>query len=197
MRRRWVILGGAGLLYLVAVNAANDPPAYAYRGWKNQLWIALGLQGFWHPCYRRVEDEQRVVFHGLPTDRCYRMTPPRRMRGVWIDEFEGSQFVPGARDASQARPGLGGIWLDVETNEIPGLFRSSEGGLRAYRIDFIGRQTAVAGRYGHLSASDHTIIVDRLISARSMDVTPYARKLDAWREGRETERAKGSDTGRN
>jgi hypothetical protein len=47
------------------------------------------------------------------------------MKGVWIDQFEGSQFLLGATDASGAEVGMGGTWLDVETNRIPGLFQEA------------------------------------------------------------------------
>lgn len=190
MRRRWIILVSAGLLYLGAINATNEPPAYVYRGWTNQLWVALGLHLFSYPCVETVRDEDGTYTEGvLPTDQCYRMSPPQLMRGVWIDEFEGSQFLPGAQDAAQAEVGLGSISLDVETNRIPGLFEQSYTGgaeeLRAFQIDFIGRKTAFKGQYGHLGGSDYLIIVDRLISARPVDVTPYARKVEAcWEQQR-------------
>ncbi|HEX8413566.1 MAG TPA: hypothetical protein VF637_06710 [Sphingomicrobium sp.] len=111
------------------------------------------------------------------------MSQPERMKGVWIDEFESSEFLLGASDASQAQVRMGGTWLDVETNRIPGLYPSqSVEELRAFELEFIGRRTLVAGKHGHLGGSDHEVVVDRLISARPVDVTPYAKKLEAWRE---------------
>jgi hypothetical protein len=182
MRRPWIILGGVASLYLVWINATNDPPAYAYLGLSKQTWVALGLHHLSHPCLGEMETKYGTVGTSLPTDQCFRMSEPKRMQGVWIDEFEGSQFLPGARDVSRAEVGLGGIWLDVETNRIPGLLQSPAGELRAFEIEFIGRQTAVAGQYGHMGGRDHEIIVDQLISARPVDVATYARKLDLWRQ---------------
>jgi hypothetical protein len=174
-------LGGAASFYLLCINVTNQPPAYAYRGLSKQLWVALGLQHYSHPCLRTIATKYGPVGTSLPTDQCYRMSEPQRMKGVWIDAFEGSQFLPGARDTSQAEIEPDGIWLDVETNRIPGLFQTSlTAGLRAFEIEFIGRQTATAGQYGHLGGSRHEIIVDRLISARPVDVAPYARKLELW-----------------
>lgn len=164
-------------LYLVCINATNRPPAYAYQGLSKQLWVALGLHHFSHPCSDRMDTEYGPVDTWLPTDQCYRMTEPQRMRGLWIDEFEGSRFFPGARDAFGAEIGSVRIWLDVESNHIPHLFRFNESDEpRALEIEFIGRQTAVAGEHGHMGASTHEIIVDQLISARSVDVAPYVRK---------------------
>jgi hypothetical protein len=40
---------------------------------------------------------------------------------------------------------------------------------RYVRLDFIGRRTAVSGRYGHMGLSVHYVVVDRIISARIAD----------------------------
>jgi hypothetical protein len=100
------------------------------------------------------------------------MTEPRRLRGVWVDEFEGSVFLPRRTNLI----GVGGdedeIWLDVETNEIPGLVDQA-GYTRAFEIDFVGRQTVVPGGHGHMGGFDHHLIVDRVISVRPIDVTPW------------------------
>lgn len=171
------------MLYVAVIYFTNDPPAHAYRGWENQFWVALGFHHFRHPCLQTVQTEHGSYGSSLPTDRCFRMSPPQRMKGVWIDEFEGSQFLLNASDASQVEVGLGGTWLDVETNRIPGLFQEAPvAELRAFEIEFIGRQTLVAGRHGHTGGFDHEVVVDRLISARPIDVTPYAKKLEAWWE---------------
>lgn len=183
MKRHWVMLGAAGLLYLLVMNVTNDPPAYAYKGWRHQTWVMLGLHHLSDPCSVKVREARHTVMSSLPTDQCFRMSSPEQMRGVWIDEFEGSQFLPGASDTSPAQVGLGGTWLDVETNRIPGLFlTSSVDELRAFQIEFIGRRTLVAGKHGHMGSSDHEVVVDKLISARPIDVTPYAKKLEAWRQ---------------
>lgn len=181
MRRTWIIVGSIASLYLVGINATNDPPAHAYQGLPKQGWVTLGLHNFSHPCLREKTDQYGTVITSLPTDQCFRMSQPRRMQGIWIDEFEGSRFLPEARDITRAEVGSGGIWLNIDTKKLPARYRSlSDEKLRAFEIDLIGRQTAVAGRHGHMGGSDHEIIVDRLISIRPVEVAPYARKLDLW-----------------
>ena len=117
----------------------------------------------------------------LPTDQCYRMEEPRRYRGVWIDAFEGQQFIPeGTRPPAWPRvysnsPGwreqadraqAAAIWLDVDRVKLR---HDSSNGSRKMLIDFIGRKTMFPGSYGHLGMSGNEIIVDRVISIKKFD----------------------------
>jgi hypothetical protein len=47
-----------------------------------------------------------------------------------------------------------------------------------YAVEFIGRRTAVKGRYGHMGVFDHELIVDRMISMRQVEPATkgYARE---------------------
>jgi hypothetical protein len=127
------------------------------------------------PCGYRV-DKETIGF--LPTDECYRMDPPRRYRGVWIDEFEGQRFIPegtsppewpelnsNAPDLREQfeNARLAAIWLDTERVEIP---RPSGSDATRYFIEFVGRQTMFPGAYSHLGMSGHEIIVDQVIALR-------------------------------
>jgi hypothetical protein len=176
------VLLGLAVSYFALINLTNYPPAFAYQGLRNQLWVAAGLHHWADPCSRTVQTEQGRFETRLPTEQCFRMSSPERMRGVWIDEFERSRFLSGARDTSAADMGLGGTWLDVETNRIPGLFQDPPTmQLRAFEVEFIGRKTSYGGRYAHLGASDNYVVVDRLISARPLDVSRYSQRLEASR----------------
>lgn len=130
------------------------------------------------PCTYRVS---ATIFASLPTDRCFRMEPARRHRGVWVDEFEGQLFIPeGAKPAQWPRtdpqtPGwreqferarAATIWLDVGRS---GLADDRRGERRRMFVDFIGRKTRHVGHYGHMGMSGHQIIVDRVIAARALD----------------------------
>jgi hypothetical protein len=106
---------------------------------------------------------------------------PRRFRGVWIDEFEGQQFIlqetnppewprfdrntPGwAQQIEKAQAAR--IWLDnSRVNLAP--FRS--GRSAKVLIEFVGRKTKYAGRYGHMGMSGNEIVVDRVISLKSIE----------------------------
>lgn len=96
-------------------------------------------------------------------DACYAMTAPAVWRGLWRNAFEGSRFCPEpAKECSTKTPG-DIVWLTKPENgrlaKLPPL-----GDL--YRIEFVGRRTAVRSPqgHGHLGFAQHEIVVDRLIS---------------------------------
>lgn len=128
-----------------------------------------------YPCTYRIDTN---VMGSLPTDQCFRMEPPQRYRGIWIDEFEGQQFVPegqtvpdwprgdvrsakGREAFDRARAAT--IWLDVDHADVGHDWRN--GGRRMF-VEFIGRKTAYPGSYGHMGMSGHELIIDRMISMR-------------------------------
>ena len=95
------------------------------------------------------------------TERCFRMTEPRRWQGLWRNEFEGSHFceAPAIR-CDHDTPGMN-IWLTSKRDREP------DG--RLYRVDFIGRRTLYPGLFGHLAIADgHEVVVDRMISMREV-----------------------------
>ncbi|HWU94950.1 MAG TPA: hypothetical protein VN029_05090 [Sphingomonas sp.] len=151
-------------------SGSRDTPAAAYRGTVNRIYVATGLaQLFGSPCYRksRIDGTEAYVFIGY--EACYRFDPPRRMVGVWRDEFEGSRFFPGAI-AKPADTDDSGIWLDMPAAKLPASMKRSFKGphdspFEDYRIEFIGKQTSVAGYYGHMGGSRHYVIVDRVLGA--------------------------------
>lgn len=127
------------------------------------------------PCAYHIEPG---VIGSLPTDQCFKMQAARRYRGVWIDEFEGQQFIPEGtkvpawprgsltssewrKQADQARAAT--IWLDVETAAAGHTWQQA--GRKAF-IEFVGRKTLYPGSYGHMGMSGQEIIVDRVISIR-------------------------------
>ena len=116
--------------------------------------VGLGLKPLVQPCVR--EDKL------LPTGECYEMLPAHRWRGVWEDHLEGQVFCPGA--ATQCPAGGSGIWLDYASAKRPAGW--TPGGV--YAIDFIGRRTKFEGGYGHMGASRHAMVVDRMISMKQL-----------------------------
>jgi hypothetical protein len=130
------------------------------------------------PCTEYVDAQ---TLREVPTDQCYKMDPPRRFRGIWIDEFEGQAFIPeGATPPEWPRgerqsPGwqqqfdraqAASIWLDVDRVNLGHEFNR---GSRKLLIDFIGRKTTYTGAYGHMGMSGNEIIVDRVISVKPVE----------------------------
>src|SRR3954470_2501612 len=153
------------ILLLAGCSSQDATPARAYRDPVDRLRVALGLDGvIGHVCYQ--ESGGVSIFIGMT--RCYRFGPPRRMRGVWRDAFEGSEFFPG-RTAAPGEGERSGIWLWVEENAtVSAALGPGSGALppRLIRLDFVGRRTLYPGRYGHLGLSSDFVVVDRLVSAQ-------------------------------
>lgn len=109
----------------------------------------------------------------LPTDQCYVMEAPRLYRGVWINEFEGQEFIPSGTKKPKV-PGAGSgpaewnkyiaatIWLDVGPAKLDRKWHYVDKAL----IEFVGRKTKHSGNYGHMGMSGNEVIVDRVISIR-------------------------------
>lgn len=127
------------------------------------------------PCAYRIDAN---TVGSLPTDQCYKMEKPRRYRGVWVDAFEGQEFLPEGRAnpewprsdpqspgfrAQMERARAARIWLNVDRVKLRHDFRNNG---RRILIDFIGRKTMYSGWYGHMGMSGNEIIVDRVISLK-------------------------------
>lgn len=127
------------------------------------------------PCTYRID---AGTIGSVATDQCYKMESSRRHRGVWIDAFEGQEFIPEATKPPEwprgdpKAPGwreqfelarASRIWIDVSRVDLEHKFR--EGGRRVF-IEFDGRKTMYSANYGHMGMSGHEIIVDRLISMK-------------------------------
>lgn len=150
-----------------------------------------------HGCFRldgRLLRESPCTYHiepgvigSLVTDKCYKMEPPRRFQGVWIDEYEGQKFIPEGTQAPEWPKGdpkssewrkqadqaiAATIWLDVEHTNLRK--KQQQNGRRLF-IDFVGRKTMYPGNYGHMGMSGQEIIVDRVISQHECPQTGACR----------------------
>jgi len=101
----------------------------------------------------------------LATEKCVKMDAPKRWRGLWRNEFEGSQFCPGTPDHcsydDQPR-----IWFAKGKAKFPNGVKPSIGYI--YEIEFVGRMTAYKGQYGHFGLFDHEVVADEVISIRQL-----------------------------
>lgn len=102
----------------------------------------------------------------MPTrvDQCFKMTAPRRWKGVWRREFELSRYCPVETSTCGSAYTGNEIWLsfvDDVAQKLP-----AHNGL--YSIEFVGRKTLVPGAHGHMGTFHHEILVDRLISVKAL-----------------------------
>jgi hypothetical protein len=125
------------------------------------------------PCsYDKVEFGAPAIAT-VPTDQCFKMTKPQRMRGLWRNDFEGQAFCAApAREcpASKWKPNEPGVaWIDF-SSPLPGSADTPPGGL--YAIDFVGRETAYPGPYGEYGLYNQEVVVDRLLSITEVKAPP-------------------------
>ncbi|HEX8643782.1 MAG TPA: hypothetical protein VF702_07695 [Allosphingosinicella sp.] len=111
------------------------------------------------PCSRTGLDRGHWVTSSLPTDRCVRMLPRQRFRGIWFNRFEVSLFWPDRISIPGPEPAY---WLTFERTRLSRL-----AGERYYLIEFEGRRTMFPGTYGY-GPYEHEVIVDRLISVHAV-----------------------------
>ncbi|WP_420142887.1 hypothetical protein [Sphingomonas sp.] len=151
----------------------HAPPIAAYvnpiDGYARILPLeVLGI----HSCAKERTANGKTVIEGIPFDQCYKMLPAKRMRGVWLDEFEGSRFfedvdhpdqvIAALRHERDAKLWPFGEWLGWGKAREPETPPRS----RMVLIDFVGRRTAVPGSYGHGGGSRSEVLVDKVLSAR-------------------------------
>lgn len=132
--------------------------------------IRAAAPGMTEECIRKIR------FGGIDhmpreTDQCFKMTEPNRWRGLWRNNFEGSQFCPSPAsecgDADDYERTRSQIWLDF-AHPLPDKFREEHFGA-LFVIDFIGRRTAHRGHHGHMGMFENEVIVDRIISMTEME----------------------------
>lgn len=159
-------------LFLLMIACGSGTPPEAYQRWDDRLAASVPVASLvlGYPCERRRKQADESYGYYLPTDQCFKMTPPQRMSGTWIDELEGSRFCPGRHSCSyEQRPR---IWLDWAKGIHPPPRQSEKDTTRRFDIEFVGRRTLYAGQYGHGGVFGHEIIVDRIISIKLRDEEP-------------------------
>lgn len=155
----------------------RETPAKAYVHWKDRIVVAahIPIFGLRPPCTTRwIGDKNVGGWERLPVDKCIKFDAPQRMRGLWRNEFEGSEFCvePAQKcsdiDANKRSRPL--VWLDFAKPGPDSPRPRQYGGL--YTVDFIGRRTAYRGAYGQMGGFDEMVLVDRMISMKQIEAPP-------------------------
>lgn len=166
----WTPLTLVGML----LSSCSPPPAKMSD--EELALLHKELPGMTHSCLNKVRARGVEAFP-LHTEDCFAMNLPRKWRGLWSRGFEWSRFCSEpARTCDDRTPGAR-IWLSPAKNFERSLpTKNFDLDLKFYRIEFIGRRTVYRGAHGHLGASEHAIVVDRLLSIRP--VMPERRDAD-------------------
>lgn len=102
---------------------------------------------------------------------CFEMLPEQRWSGLWEDGWEWTNFC--AEPAKQCDwMAKSGTWLTFAEGAYP----KGEVPDGTYRIEFIGRRTKIPGQFGHDGAYEHLMVVDRLISIRTIPGEEYQKR---------------------
>jgi len=175
---------GIGVLTIVITRGAvagpsNLLPPAAYIDPTDQLIVRTGegVPGRPFPCAREKTEQGISVIERMPTDKCFRMLPAQRWRGLWRNNFEGSQFCAAPAVVCDYHSPGERVWLNADR------VRGRRGAL--YSLQFVGRKTMYTGPYGHMGMSDQEIIVDRVISIKMVQAPPppmtKAQLIQEWR----------------
>jgi hypothetical protein len=165
------------------VDAQQTPPeAYLDSVDRQIAENGKGIPGRPYPCAVEKVEEGFTAIESAPTDQCVKMQPAKEWRGLWRNDFEGSQFCTGPASTCEFDSAEGRVWL------TPGPMRGELGAV--YEIVFLGRRTAFKGAYGHMGLSDFEIIVDRPISVKMIQAPlPELSQAEADAEWKRCEKA--------
>lgn len=164
----------AALVPLILVWACNRPQPKMSADEMSRIREAS--PGMTEACLRRI---QFGGIEAMPneTTQCFRMLPQERWRGLWRNDFEGSIFCPAPATTCSYNGENTAVWL------TPNAVTGSIGAL--YSVDFVGRRTAVNGRYGHLGMFAEEVVIDRPISIKMVAPPPppptKAELIAYWR----------------
>lgn len=155
-----------GVVSVAACGPAKAQPPEAYISPVDQQIAksGQGVPGRPYPCALERTERGLAIIESVPTDQCVRMEPPKEWRGLWRNDFEGSQFCATPASTCDFDSEADRVWL------TSGPMHGKRGGL--YEVRFVGRRTMFRGIYGHMGMSDYEIIVDRPISVRMVQAPP-------------------------
>jgi hypothetical protein len=162
-----VVLGGIslGVFWPWLGNPFN------YRHLKDSVRTSIPIAlAFGEPCATYANG---VIYydHG---PNCFRFRNPRRFKGIWLYEFEGSTFLENATSIPTKRPAYDSTaWLMYNPEAIdpkPRYDGNAPGqecfAIHAFQIEFIG-QLSPEG-HGHMGLFGSEIWVRRMLSAKPL-----------------------------
>ena len=184
MMMRWLIgallvLGLAGIILAYASRDEGAPPLSSYKHVGDAIAsvLPLSILGI-YPCASAKEVNGSRVLVRKPMEDCYQMLPAQRYQGIWLDAFEGSEFFEGAKDARDVEAEMTrrtaslelvvGVWVNWPATPASTSDTDSQSG-HLFAVEFIGRRTEHAGRFGHFGMFQHEMVVDQIISQRALD----------------------------
>jgi hypothetical protein len=139
---------------------------------RTSIPVALIFGG---PCatYKKDKNGSIEYIEYDVTPACYRFESPRVFKGIWIYEFEGSQFLENATKMPAKRPDVRATaWLQYDPERIdPNIKydhdpRKNCYPIHAFEISFIGRRNPQG--HGHMGLFASEIWPQRILSAKAL-----------------------------
>ncbi len=125
-------------------------------------------------CYRTERQGDEVVEVYVGDRACVPLKAPLIYDGIWIDEFEGQNFVEGATSVRTLNRDQSTPWFATDDPVEPfvkpaPLNKAARFGRNLYRVRFIRRQAIDMHRkppfgYGHMGSSEGLILLDKMLS---------------------------------
>lgn len=168
-RTRIALIAGAAMVTAAFWPWLGNPFNYVHLRDSVRTSIPVALV-YGEPCTTHADG---VIYYDTGPN-CYRFDPPRRFKGIWLYEFEGSTFLENATSVPTRRPAYSDTaWLMYDPAAIdpkPEYNRYSNGRncypIHAFEVDFVGRRSPEG--HGHLGLFGSEIWVDKMLSARSL-----------------------------
>lgn len=159
-------LGSLILFALVAGCGVRSPPS-AYQHLRDQLFAVLPLSiinNNLYPCFRTVNGKPGR----LRDEECYRFAEPERMSGVVYLYFDrAGQFYPGLKQEPNDEASSE-VWVNLDPSIITDEMLDGCEHCNLY-LEFVGRRTLVSGRYGHMGACEHLVVIDQVLIIKVID----------------------------
>lgn len=152
------------LLLLALAGCEQTSPPAAYKNRRDQFFALLPMRFIdedLYPCFRTIGGRETR----LPDRDCYVFGQSERMHGIVHLFFKrAGNFYPG-RTVSPSLTTPSQYWISLEESVVTADMVAGCDHCDLH-VEFIGRQTRVAGRYGHLGGSQHMVVIDRMLAAR-------------------------------
>ena len=160
MAKRANILKGIIATALVTSACDNREPVMSAEDIAELEKFAPGMTD---ECLDKARYGGLAAISGLTGADCYEMEDPRVWRGLWRNEFEGSQFCPEPQTQCFYESAVDRIYLSY-SRELDAKVEFGDGKL--YEIEFVGSRTAIKGYYGHMGMFDHMVDVEEIRELR-------------------------------
>lgn len=109
--------------------------------------------------------------------KCVDLREPEILRGIWINQFEGSVFHEGIDDLAKALAVRSPVWLSMDDQSVkPAGFVPARG--HAYQLTMVARKAKDMNRpplegYGHFNGSAGLVLVDEIVAWKDLGKVGY------------------------